>query len=147
MADEDKFPLVTAFNQAIIDHYPSDGAPLDDVLEAAATIAAAYISSVEDPEEKTMEVECLVATIRKTVHPDGDPDLCLGCAFTEAFNRKFPDGRTTEADKEMLDVLSRMSAQFLEGASERGLKTFFDLIRTHRADQESEGPMPSHLTH
>jgi hypothetical protein len=148
MADEDEeFPLATAFNEAITKHTPDGKVSLDEILHASASIASAYLDQMEDGEEKNAEVECFVTSVRESVYPDGQPELCMGCAISDAFNRKFPAGRTKESDKEMLDVLSQMSAQFLEGASERGLKTFFDLIRSHRAARDSEGPMPSHLTH
>lgn len=148
MADEDEeFPLADAFNDAVAKHSPDGKVCLEEVLHASSAIAAVYLDQMEDGEEKDAEVECFVASVRESVYPDGQPDLCMGCAISDAFNRKYPGGRTTESDKEMLDVLSRMSAQFLEGASERGLKTFFGLTRTHLAAEEPEGPMPSHLSH
>lgn len=148
--EEEHFPLADAFNEAVNKQYPDDRVPVGEVLHAASAIAVAYLDAIPDEEEKNAEVECFVSVVRDAVYPDGQPEVCLGCALSDAFSRKYPEGRTKSSDKDMLDVLSRMSAQFLEGASERGLETFFALVRSHREARRDEdvsaGPI-SHLTH
>jgi hypothetical protein len=140
VADEEEFPLAAAFNEAILKRYPDNRVSIDEVLHAAASIAAAYLAAVPDQEEKDEEVECFVASVRESVYPEGQPNLCLGCAFADAFNRKFVAGPTKKSVKEGLDVLSALSAHFLAGATERGMEAFFNLVRSRRAAEESEAP-------
>lgn len=151
MADDVKeSPLAYAFLEAIDKQFPGDGAPLGEVLDAAAIIAAAYLRQIDTPEERSERLDVLVSALRHTVFPDGDRTMCMGCTMVEAFNRKYPEGMTKTSQKEMLDVLSRMSAQFLDGASEKGLEKYFGLIRSHRDAHQSEqatAAMGSHLTH